>query len=67
MCANIKVKYVGSNPAFTFDKVYQVLAVSGTSVVIMSDDAGFLATFPLSDPDIELVSVTAPDQVQLYP
>jgi len=71
MCANAKVKYVGSNAAFTADKIYPVLSISlngSTPVfVILADDASFMAGFPPSDPDIELVSVTYPGDIQLYP
>lgn len=72
MNANIKLKYKGSNPDFTLDGIYQVLGLSadgGTPYVIILSDVGQLVATHLQggSPDFELVSVTVPGEVQLYP
>ena len=74
MNANIKVRYIGTNPIFTTNKIYQVLAMDGSSGssarYIILEDAGFpyvVSPFGGVNADVELVSVTYPGEIQLYP
>lgn len=73
MNANIRAKYIGSNPIFTVNQDYQVLALdmsTGSTVRFgVLDDNGVLqvGSFGGGTPDWTLVSITYPGEVQIYP
>lgn len=76
MSANIKVRYtntvVDPDVHFTFDAIYQVLSTSvdsGTVFLVVLNDVGKLQGVTTGQPNshFELVSVTYPGDVQIYP
>jgi hypothetical protein len=67
MNANVRLKYVGENEeVFTTDKVYQVIAFVGTGQPVLLTDANTFGPVNLNA-DWELVSVTYPGEVTLFP
>lgn len=76
MNANIKIKYtdtiVDPDVHFTFDQSYQVLSVTGdgaTVWLVVLNDIGKLqsVTAGATNSHFELVSITYPGEVQIYP
>lgn len=76
MSASIRIKYIGTDPDpdihFTFDQVYQVLATTadgGSVLQVVLNDIGKLqsVTTGASNSNFELVSITYPGEVQIYP
>lgn len=76
MSANIKIKYTGTvvdpDVHFTFDAVYQALSASvdsGTVFLVVLNDIGKLqgVTTGAVNSNFELVSITYPGEVQIYP
>lgn len=78
MSATLKIKYVGTGdwdiyPDLVFDKVYTSIAVTvhafnNIQVLILGESNELKAVTGLDQPLIwELVSVTYPGEIQLYP
>lgn len=69
MSANVKIRYKGTNPDFTYDGIYQSLGFIGDSTVkfVLLTDSNQFVAFNANDADIELVSITYPGEVQIYP